>query len=237
MSNPKFWTSQVLVRDLEGRIVQWNGGSEKLYGYTSGEALGKLSNELLHTEFPEPLSEIEQKLYETGVWEGELVHRKRDGSRIVVASVWVLHRDAAGEPVRVLEANTDITARKQAEERLTGQAEELSRQAEELALSRQELEAQTLMLKLVLDSIGEGLIAADQGGRFLIWNNSAEKLMGRGATDLPTKQWAPHYKVYLPDGITPYPPDRLPLVRALRGGIGPSGIDGRAPGARRGGLP
>ena len=99
--------AQVLVRDLDGRIVQWNGGSEKLYGYASEESMGKLSHDLLHA-VPEPLSEIERKLYETGVWEGELVHRKRNGSRLVVASVWVLHRNAVGLPIRVLEANADV---------------------------------------------------------------------------------------------------------------------------------
>jgi light-regulated signal transduction histidine kinase (bacteriophytochrome) len=41
--------------------------------------------------------------------------------------------------------------------------------------------------------------------------------MGRDASNLPTAQWTPHYKVFLPDGITPCPPDRLPLVRALQG--------------------
>jgi signal transduction histidine kinase/CheY-like chemotaxis protein len=41
--------------------------------------------------------------------------------------------------------------------------------------------------------------------------------MGRDASDLRTEQWTPYYKVFLPDGITPYPPDRLPLVRALHG--------------------
>jgi signal transduction histidine kinase len=69
----------------------------------------------------------------------------------------------------------------------------------------------------VLDSMGEGLIAADLNGHFLIWNDSANKLMGRKASTLPTEQWTPHYQVFLPDGITPYPPDRLPLVRALHG--------------------
>jgi light-regulated signal transduction histidine kinase (bacteriophytochrome) len=44
-----------------------------------------------------------------------------------------------------------------------------------------------------------------------------KKLMGRDASDLPTDQWTPHYQVFLPDGITPCPPDRLPLVRALQG--------------------
>ncbi len=104
----------------------------------------------------------------------------------------------------------DMTERRRAEERL-------AEQAEKLACSRQALEAQTRMLELVLDSVGEGLIAADREGRFLIWNDCANKLMGRRAADLPSEQWTPHYKVFLPDGITPYPPDRLPLVRALHG--------------------
>ena len=41
--------------------------------------------------------------------------------------------------------------------------------------------------------------------------------MGRDASDLPTDQWTPHYQVFLSDGITPCPPARLPLVRALHG--------------------
>src|SRR5262249_35026812 len=50
-----------------------------------------------------------------GVWEGELVHKARDGKRIVSASQWVLYRDREGSTVRVLEANADITALKRAE--------------------------------------------------------------------------------------------------------------------------
>jgi len=209
--------AQVLVRDMEGRIVLWNLGAEKLYGFSKQEAVGQISHELLRTSFSQPLHAIEEQFRGTGVWEGELIHRKRDGSSIVVSSLWVLHRDASGQPTRVLEANIDITARKKAEELLAKQTEELLRQAEELAHSRKALEAQTVMFKLVLDNMGEGLIAADQDGHFLIWNDAARNLMGRGAEDLPTEQWTPHYKVFLPDGITPYPPDRLPLVRALRG--------------------
>src|SRR5271169_2684317 len=64
---------------------------------------------------------------------------------------------------------------------------------------------------------GGGLIAADREGRFLIFNDAAHNLMGRGPEDLPTERWTQHYNVFLQDGITPYPPDRLPLVRALHG--------------------
>ena len=150
-------------------------------------------------------------------FEMEFPLRAGDGSfRTFLTRVLPL-RDANGHVLRWFGTNTDISERKLAEVQLAGQAQELIRQAEELASSRVALETKKLMLQSVLDSMGEGLIAADQNGHFLIWNDSAHKLMGRKASDLPTEQWTPHYQVFLPDGITPCPPDRLPLVRALHG--------------------
>jgi PAS domain S-box-containing protein len=119
-------------------------------------------------------------------------------------------KDSEGRVVRWFGTNTDISENKKAQELLAAQARELS-------VSREALEAQTRMFQLVLDSMGEGLIAADRDGHFLIWNDSAKKLMGRDASDLPSEQWTPHYQVFLSDGVTPCPADRLPLVRALRG--------------------
>ena len=104
-----------LVRDIENRIVLWTRGAERIYGFTKTQALGKVSHELLQTEFPQAFEEIEKTLLEEGAWEGELVHRTRDGKRIVVASQWVLHRGSTGKPVRTLEVSTDITALKRAE--------------------------------------------------------------------------------------------------------------------------
>src|SRR4029077_8294933 len=98
--------AQVLVRDMDSRIVLWTRGAEKLYGFPASETVGRVSHELFRTEFPEPLAQIQETLLQTGAWEGELVHRKRDGSFVVVASLWILHRDAQGRPVRVLESNT-----------------------------------------------------------------------------------------------------------------------------------
>ena len=119
-------------------------------------------------------------------------------------------KDINGRVVRWFGTNTDISERKRAEM-------QLAEQAQELASSRLALEKQTQMLQSVLESMGEGLIATDREGVFLIWNDSAKNLMGRDASNLPTEQWTPHYKVFLADGITPCPPDRLPLVRALHG--------------------
>jgi PAS domain S-box-containing protein len=209
--------AQVMVRDPKGAIVEWSSGTEKLYGYTRQQAIGRISHELLQTQFPEPLHEIERELARTGSWEGELTHRKSDGSEIVVASMWKLHRDELGNANRILESNTDITERRRAEKLLADQAEELSRQTAELLRSRAALEAQTLMLKLVLDNMSEGLVAADRDAHFLLWNESAKRLMGRDQAEIPSEQWTPYYKVFLPDGVTPCSPDHLPLVRAIRG--------------------
>ncbi len=118
---------------------------------------------------------------------------------------------------RVVLAHENITGLKLAEQQLLGQAEELSRQADELIRAREAQQDQTRMLQLVLDNMGEGLVAADLQGRFMLWNDSASKLLSRTAANLPPEQWSSHYACYLPDGITPCPTDRLPLVRALRG--------------------
>jgi len=92
--------------------------AERLYGWTSREALGLESHHLLETIFLKPLSDIRQDFISQGYWEGEQVHRKKDGTPLTVLSRWTLLRDAQGRPSAILELNTDITARKQAEEAL-----------------------------------------------------------------------------------------------------------------------
>jgi len=210
-------SAQVFVRDMESRVVFWPRGAEKIYGFTPQEALGILSHDLFHTQFPEPLEVVEKKLFETGMWEGELIHTRRDGRVIVVSSAWVLHRNSQGQPIRILETNIDITERKSAEQQLAGQAEELSRQSEELLRSQQALETQSLMLQSVLDSMAEGLVAADEQGKFIIWNPAAVKILGLQAANVSSGEWSAHYGLYLEDMVTPFPADQLPLVRAIRG--------------------
>jgi PAS domain S-box-containing protein len=108
----------VFVRDTNDVITYWNRGAAERYGWTREEAVGKVSHQLMQTIFPAPLEEINAELLRTGHWEGELIHTKRDGTQVVVASRWALQRDESSNPVAVLETNNDITERKRAEEAL-----------------------------------------------------------------------------------------------------------------------
>jgi PAS domain S-box-containing protein len=107
--------AQVLIRGMDGRIGLWSRGSAKLYGFTSEEAVGQISHDLLKTQFPESREHLLQCLQRNGVWEGELTHYTKAGQRIVVASTQVLYYDSGPQPMRILEVNNDITALKNAE--------------------------------------------------------------------------------------------------------------------------
>jgi PAS domain S-box-containing protein len=101
----------VFVRDMNDVITYWNRGAEERYGWTRQEALGKVAHRLLQTIFPQPLEEINAELLRVDRWEGELIHSRRDGTPVVLASRWALRRDEARKPVAILETNNDITER------------------------------------------------------------------------------------------------------------------------------
>ncbi len=98
--------AQVMTRDFGGEIRFWSNGMERLYGYTAAEAVGRVSHDLLRTEFPVSSQAIERELLEHGQWTGELHHRRRDGREVVVISHQSLLR---GDTLLVTEANNDIT--------------------------------------------------------------------------------------------------------------------------------
>ena len=114
----------VFVRDVNDVITFWNRGAEELYGWTKEDAIGRVSHDLMQTVFPAPFEDITAELIREGRWEGEIIHTRRDGTKVVVASRWSLQRDEQGRPAATLETNNDVTARKQAEatkERLEAQ--------------------------------------------------------------------------------------------------------------------
>jgi two-component system, cell cycle sensor histidine kinase and response regulator CckA len=101
----------IFARDAERRITFWNKGAEDTYGYTLGEALGRRPQDLLRTEYPIVLEEIERIATETGGWEGDLVQHAKDGRRMVVESRWAAQYAPDARLTGLLEVNRDITRR------------------------------------------------------------------------------------------------------------------------------
>ena len=96
----------ILVRDSDDCITFWNKGAERLYGYTSSEAKGQKSHDLLHTKFPAPLQSIEARYRQKGYWDGELIHVTKAGSLVHVASRWQEFTNGARW---TLETNYDLS--------------------------------------------------------------------------------------------------------------------------------
>ncbi len=208
----------VAITDVQGTITYVNDKFCAISQYSKDELIGQNHRILNSVHHPK---EFFQQMYHTiangKVWHAEIKNRAKDGSIYWVDTTIVPFLAADGKPLQYVAIRADITERKLASEALALQALELSRQAEELSRSRQALETQTFMLQSVLDNMAEGLVAADEQGKFLIWNRAAERIVGNGPADLPAQQWSAHYGNYLPDGVTPYPTEQLPLVRAIRG--------------------
>jgi len=131
----------IFVRDMNDVITYWNRGAEELYGWTPGQAVGKLAQQLLKTVFPIPSDEIRAELFRTERWEGELRKSKSDGTQVLVASRWSLRRNESGEPLAILETNNDISERKRDEERIRALNSDLKQRTIELEASNKELEA------------------------------------------------------------------------------------------------
>jgi PAS domain S-box-containing protein len=106
----------IFVADMQGVIKYWNRGAEEQYGWTAEQAVGTVVHELLKTVFPKPREEVIAEVTRAGRWEGELLHTRKDGTRIVVACRLALQCDEQGAPVAILESNNDITDRRRAEE-------------------------------------------------------------------------------------------------------------------------
>lgn len=103
----------IYVRDLDQRIIYWNDGAERLYGWNAEEALGKRADELFSKDGTSRHAEAQRAILEKGEWMGELSQSTKSGRNIIVESRRNLLTDAQGKPKSVLIINTDVTERKQ----------------------------------------------------------------------------------------------------------------------------
>jgi PAS domain S-box-containing protein len=168
----------IIVRDHRDRIVYWNKGAERLYGWTAAEAHGRMSHDLLQTGFPEPVEEIRRKLEADGHWEGELLHGTRQGERVTVLSRWI--RELGVAQSHVLETNVDLSERQQ----------------------RLALEEQTRLerrFRQLLEAAPDAIVEVSDDGAIVLMNRIAEEMFGYQRDELIGQS----VDLLVPDAVRP----------------------------------
>jgi two-component system, LuxR family, sensor kinase FixL len=146
----------ITSRWLDGTILSWSPGAERMFGYSAEEVVGR--NLLI------PEEERREEEYIVAQMAGgkpvehlETVRQRKDGSKIDVSITASPVRDAMGNIVATCRIVRDITARKQAE---------------------QEIANNSMRLKVMLDSTLDGLITIDSKAVIQSLNASAERMFG-----------------------------------------------------------
>jgi PAS domain S-box-containing protein len=102
------------VLDLEGKILFWNKGAERLYGWTRPDALGQNIGPLIYADASR-FTGIRSLPSNMDEWSDEAMRRTKSGRELTVKTRWKLVRDDAGLPKSMLVVDTDITESKEIE--------------------------------------------------------------------------------------------------------------------------
>jgi two-component system sensor kinase FixL len=154
----------MVAKDLDGTILSWNGGAERIYGYAAAEAVGRPIYLIVPPLFVDEISRILERI-KAGerVRNLETVRLTKDGRLIDVALSISPMRDSAGHLVGASTIARDITKRKR---------------------DLQELKDSEARLRSILESAVDGIVVIDARGRIESVNPAAERLFGYGASEL-----------------------------------------------------
>lgn len=125
-------TEAIFSRDVNRRMISWNKGAEKLFGYTSSEVIGKLFGDLKIANFSrEQIITVEDQISTTGNWKEEIWYTRKDGTHFFGLVTGNCIRNIHGKITAYYFIVKDISNRKQAEENLHAFNEELEEKVRE----------------------------------------------------------------------------------------------------------
>ena len=131
----------IISNTLNGIVTAWNSGAERLFGYTSADALGKPMDRLLPLERANEESDILARIARGEHFTHfETLRVRKDGQRVDISATISPVKDSSGAIAGVATIARDITQRKASELERRQAEEDLARKVDELARSNAELE-------------------------------------------------------------------------------------------------
>ncbi len=162
----------IVSKTLEGTILTWNTGAERIYGYSAAEAIGQPMALVLPEDRTEEEPEILRRIRRgEQVAHFETVRRRKTGELIDVSLTISPIRDKGGRIIGVSHVARNITERRQLEQRL-----------EQLAA--------------IVESAEDAIISKTLDGMILTWNSGAERVYGYNAAEAVGKPMT----MLLPEG-------------------------------------
>jgi len=148
--------------DVEGRTTLWSHGAERLYGYSTEEALAGMNTAVLHA--PEAVeagrpAEMRAAAVSAGRWAGEVAQRRKDGQVFIAHAILTPRRDTGARVVGFLLLSRDVT-REFVERTHAGE-----QKADE-------------MFRGLLESAPDAIVIIDREGRIVLVNSQTERLFG-----------------------------------------------------------
>ncbi|MEG4008180.1 PAS domain S-box protein [Microcoleus sp. Pol11C1] len=199
----------ICIIDFEGKFKRINPSWENTLGYKAHELENNYYIDLVHPDDRESTLEQAAKVASGSELKSyENRYRCQDGSYKWLS--WKVRPET--EQQLMYAVARDVTESKQA-------MVQLEITTAQLASSEDQFRQQSNLLQLLINSIGDGIIAADENSNFILFNPAAEDMFGMGATDSILNEWSAKYGLFLPDTVTPYPPAEIPLARTVRGEV------------------
>jgi len=203
------------MADHEGYIFWYN---DRWYDYT-GTTLEEMQGwgwQKVH--HPDEVGRVVERIkvaFATGKpWEDTFPLRSKTGEYRWFLSRALPITDEEGRVVRWFGTNTDITEQRELEQALRASRDELEQKVTDRTA---ELSRTNEILRSILSDMGDAVIVADKDENFLVFNPAAERMFGAGAIKTSASEWAHRYGLYLPDKVTPFPHEQLPLIRSIHG--------------------
>ena len=197
----------IVTIDESSRIIGWNLQAETMFGWSTAEALGRnITETIIPERYREAHRQGVRRFLTTG--EGPVLN-----TRIEISAQ---HQDGREIPCELSICFAKVEDRYQFSA-FVHDISERKRAETDLLRAKEAAEGVNRVLDSILKSIADGVIVADQNGKFVFWNAVAEQIIGLGATDTPMEGWTARYGCFQSDKVTPFPPAELPLARAIRG--------------------